>query len=87
MASIFGGPFGHVGQLGQGVVLSPSGSGGGIPAGGFPGIFPGAGVSNSGWAGFNQLRKGPCTPDDVKKGRCTLGPVPSLLGSKPRGWK
>ena len=79
-----GGAFGG-GPGGGGV----GGGGPAIPAGGFPGIFPGGGVSNSGWAGLQQMQQTqpPCGPDDVKRGRCTMGPPPGLMGAKRPGWR
>lgn len=77
--------FGGFGGLGQ-IFISPSGGqgqgGSAIQPGGFPGVFPGAGVSNSGWAGFFQNPLAPCTTEDVRQGRCTLGPPPALLGPR-----
>lgn len=83
--SMFGG-FGHLGQVFSSGGAT-GGGGGGIPPGGFPGIFPGGGVSNSGWAGLNELQnRPPCTPEDVRQGRCTLGPPPQLSGrNRPNG--
>lgn len=76
MASMFGG-FDFLGQI-QG---SQIGGPGGPSGGGFPGIFPGGGVSNSGWAGLNDFKQqAPCTTDDVVKGRCVMGPVGVLSG-------
>lgn len=82
MSSMFGG-FGAIHQMGQpgGVTVSVGASGGGF-GGGFPGIFPGGGVSNSGWAGINQFRVNPCTAEDLRAGRCVLGPPPELSGKK-----
>jgi hypothetical protein len=79
MSSMFGG-FGSIHQLGQpgGVTISVGAMGGG--PGGFPGIFPAGGVSNSGWAGINQFSVRPCTTEDLRTGRCTLGPPPELSG-------
>lgn len=82
MASMFGG-FGTLHEMGQpgGAFASVGGMGGG--PGGFPGIFPGGGVSNSGWAGLNQLQSvTPCTTEDLKNGRCVMGPPPQLSGKK-----
>ena len=79
MASLFGGPFGHIGSMGQN---APTPASPPNPAGGFPGIFPGGGVSNSGWAGLNQFRP-PCTPNDVRTGVCvreTVISVPPVRG-------
>ena len=88
MASIFGG-FGAVHELSAapGGAFSSVGGVGGGGGGGFPGIFPGGGVSNSGWAGLNELQnRRPCTPEDVRQGRCTMGPPPSLSGRhRPNG--
>lgn len=79
MASMFGGPFGGIpGILGQAVQGSPGPAGPGGGFGGFPGIFPAGGVSNSGFAGLNQMPQAPCTQDDVKSGRCVMGPSPWL---------
>lgn len=80
MASMFGGFDFMIGQVVQG---SPSPAS--PPAGGgFPGIFPGAGVANSGWAGFGGFYGpvGPCTPDDVRTGRCVMGPPSQFLGKR-----
>lgn len=78
MASMFGG-FGELGQIVQG---SPTPLSLG-PSGGFPGIFPTAGVSNSGWAGFGTYGPvGPCTPEDVKSGVCVMGPPLQFLGKR-----
>ena len=44
----------EIGDTGVSVSVAP---GGGGPGGGFPGIFPGAGVSNSGWAGFQEFQE------------------------------
>ena len=81
MGSMFGG-FGGLPQiLGQGVVAGSPGPGGFGGPGGFPGIFPAGGVSNSGFAGMNQMApQAPCTADDVKTARCVMGPPPSLSG-------
>lgn len=38
-----------------GVIQSVTPGAGGF--GGFPGIFPGAGVSNAGWAGFQEFQE------------------------------
>jgi hypothetical protein len=76
---MFGG-FDFLGQVIQGSPGPASGPGGG----GFPGIFPGAGVSNSGWAGWNEFQarnQRPCTTDDVVKGRCVMGPAGVLGGA------
>lgn len=82
MASMFGG-FGSIVQpLGQAVQGSPGpmGPGGG---GGFPGIFPGGGVSNSGFAGFGTFGKvGPCTSEDLRTGACVMGPRMEFLGKR-----
>lgn len=60
-----------------------SGSAGGdIPPGGFPGIFPGGGVSNSGWAGFTQFQQEQLKKDCVKNGTCVMGPPASFLGKR-----
>jgi hypothetical protein len=74
--SFFGG-FGRAGfpQIGQGVVAGSPGPGGFGGPGGFPGTFPAGGVSNSGFAGLN-LPPAPCTKDDLKTGRCVMGPSP-----------
>lgn len=79
MASLFGG-FGFVGTL-QGNPQGPGSPGSVSGGGGFPGIFPGGGVSNSGWAGFKEWKGNQpvCTKDDVKKAVCVMGPPPSLL--------
>jgi hypothetical protein len=73
---MFGG-FGFVGALNG----APQGGPPAGPGGGFPGIFPGAGVSNSGWAGFKEWKDGQpvCTPEDIKKSVCVMGPPASLL--------
>jgi len=67
---------------GPGVFAGPPGGGGfgpgAIPPGGFPGIFPGGGVSNSGWAGLTEQQKKDCK----KKGECVIGPPPSLMGPR-----
>ncbi len=81
MASMFGG-FDFIGQVVQGSP-GPGGAPGGT--GGFPGIFPGGGVANSGWAGFGQGTYGPvgpCTSDDLKTGRCVMGPRMELMGNR-----
>lgn len=68
---------------GPGVFVGPAGGGGGgIPPGGFPGIFPGAGVSNSGWAGLTDLQRQQLKKDCVKNGTCVLGPPASFLGRR-----
>jgi hypothetical protein len=81
--SMFGGFGGYLIQprpgIGQGVVVGTPGPGGFGGPGGFPGIFPAGGVSNSGFAGLNP-NLAPCTKDDVKTGRCVLGPLPWLGG-------
>lgn len=74
--SMFGG-FGRVGfpqNLGQGIVVGSPGPGGFGGQGGFPGVFPAGGVSNSGFAGLAP--QATCTKDDLKTGRCVLGPMP-----------
>lgn len=76
MASMFGSPW-NLGQIVQGAPM-PLSLG---PSGGFPGIFPAAGVSNSGWAGGGTYGPvGPCTADDVKTGKCVMGPRMELMG-------
>lgn len=85
--SMFGG-FGGAGgylhdrRLGQGVVSGMPGPGGFGGPGGFPGIFPAGGVSNSGFAGINELGPvAPCVvPQDIKSGRCVMGPAPWTAG-------
>ncbi len=69
---------------GAGVVAGPPAGGGGglIPAGGFPGIFPAGGVSNSGWAGINDLNYQQWKKDCVKKGTCVMGPPAALMGPR-----
>lgn len=80
MGSMFGG-FDFLGQVVQG---APMGGPPGPMGGGFPGIFPGAGVSNSGFAGLPQFlaQQTPCTTQDVVKGRCVLAPAGVLSGNK-----
>lgn len=80
MASLFGAPW----NLGQGAVQGSPGPGGGPVGGGFPGAFPGAGVSNSGWAGFGGIfgAVGPCSEDDLKTGRCVMGPRADMSGKR-----
>lgn len=57
-----------------GVVQSVTPQGGG-PGGGFPGIFPGAGVSNSGWAGYQEFQER--LQKCAKAGKCpvVMGPI------------
>jgi hypothetical protein len=80
--SMFGGFTGHLYQprpgIGQGVVAGSPGPGGFGGPGGFPGVFPGGGVSNSGFAGLQPSE--PCTKEDVKTGRCVMGPAAWLSG-------
>lgn len=79
MASLFGG-FGFVGLM-QGTPQGPRSPGTVAPGGGFPGIFPGGGVSNSGWAGWKQWKAAQpvCTAEAIKKQECIMGPPASLL--------
>jgi hypothetical protein len=73
----FHGPGGYLptNNLGQGVVTGMPGPGGFGGPGGFPGIFPAGGVSNSGFAGIGVVPPpAPCTPADIKTGRCVMGP-------------
>ena len=65
-------------SIGQGVVAGSPGPGGPGWSGGFPGIFPTGGPSNSGFAGMNQ-EPVVCTKEDVKAARCVMGPPPHLL--------
>jgi len=77
---MFGG-FGFVGQLDLGQPQGPGVPGApGVGVGGFPGIFPGGGVSNSGWAGYGQWKASQvvCTPENIKKRLCTMGPAAGL---------
>jgi hypothetical protein len=79
--------FGGFDFLGQVAVIQGNPSPASPPStGGFPGMFPGAGVSNSGWAGFGQGtygKVGVCTQADVQAGRCVMGPPMSLMGPAP----
>lgn len=62
-------------EIGDTGVVQSVAPGGGGP-GGFPGIFPGGGVSNSGWAGYQEFqeRMKKC----LESGKCpvTYGPSP-----------
>lgn len=74
MASMFGSPW----NLGQGIVAGSPGPGG-APAGGggFPGVFPTAGPSNSGWAGWGGVFGDVgvvCNEQAIKEARCVVAP-------------
>jgi hypothetical protein len=74
MFGIFEAPHTSIGWSGS--------AGGGIPPGGFPGMFPTAGVSNSGWAGFNQATYDQWKKKCEERGECVMGPPPSLMGPR-----
>lgn len=61
-------------RIGQGGVVT-----GVVPIeggpGGFPGIFPGAGVSNAGWAGFPEFQER--LKECAKSGKCPVAWGPS----------
>jgi hypothetical protein len=86
--SMFGGVGHFIGQVFASGGGATGGGGPSVPPGGFPGIFPGGGVSNSGWAGLNELQnRQPCTPLDAKNGKCVMGPPAGLSGAKRPGWR